>query len=188
MMNRKLAMGLNSWVEIAAERRWAMKQVRRSLLSLFDRQLSVGWNSWVKMAAERREQNAAAVAIGARVRGRGARQEASTRRTARAEAAAQNRASSSIGARVRGRMEREAVRAERRMREEMQHGAAVLLAVLRARHERTTMTAGLLAVHEAVHMREELQHVATPQTHPPTFPHPRGIRHHPSTEDELHVS
>ena len=43
------------------------------------------------------------------------------------------------------------------MREARLHGADMLLAVLRARRERATMTAGLLAVQEAIRMREELK-------------------------------
>ena len=46
------------------------------------------------------------------------------------------------------------------MREKRLHSADMLLAVLRARRERATMTAGLAAVHEAMRMREELKHGA----------------------------
>ena len=160
LINRKLVAGWKSWTEMATRRREAMGRMRKSLSSLIHRKLSMGWISWVEMAAKRRAQNAAAAAIGARVRGRGARHEASTRRSARVEAAARQGAASSIGARVRGRRDREAVRAERRMREERLYGTDVLLAVLRARRERATMTAGLLAVQEAIRMREELKHGA----------------------------
>ena len=133
LVNRRLSAGWQSWVAMATWRREALDRMRRGLSSLIHRKLLLGWNSWVEMAARRwavrHQQDAAAAAIAARVRGRGARREAATRRTARAEVAA------------------EAAARERRMREERSHGADMLLVVLRARREHATMTAGLASLH-----------------------------------------